>query len=205
MNTNLNTGNFIPLAQPYNTAPWNYTGMEEVGSIPNEDVVDWVLIELRDAPDAASATPATRYAMRAAFLLKNKSVVSGDGISWLEFSGSISQNLFVVVWHRNHLGIMSAIPLVKTGGIYTYDFTTGADQAYGGGAQTEITTGVWGMIAGNENGDDIIDMTDKSGWTTDAAKSGYRAADFDMNGRVNNQDKNDLWLLNTGSQSQVPE
>ncbi|MBM3434842.1 MAG: hypothetical protein FJY07_01335 [Bacteroidetes bacterium] len=205
MNTHLNTGNFIPLAQPYNTAPWNYPGIEEVGSIPNDDVVDWVLIELRDAPDAASATPATRYAMRAAFLLKNKSVVTGDGTSWLEFSGSITQNLFVVVWHRNHLGGMSAVPLVKTGGIYTYDFTTSVAQAYGTDAQTEIAPGVWGMITGNGNGDNVINLSDKTRWNTDAPKSGYKPADYDMNGRVNNQDKNDLWFMNSGSQSQVPE
>jgi len=205
MNTDLNDAGFLPLVQPYNTAPWNYTGMEEVGSIPNNDVVDWVLVELRDAPDAASATSATVYARQAAFLLKNKSVVAGDGTSLLEFYGTITQNLFVVVWHRNHLGIMSAVPLVKTGGIFTYDFTTSADQAYGTDAQTGIAPGVWGMITGNGNGDNIIDLTDKTRWNTDAPKSGYKPADYDMNGRVNNQDKNDLWFMNIGSQSQVPE
>lgn len=206
MNTNLNAAGFLPLVQPYNTAPWNYNGMEEVGSIPNDDIVDWVLVELRDAPDAATATPATVYARQAAFLLKNKAVVSGDGTSWLEFYGTITQNLFVVVWHRNHLGIMSAVPVVKTGGIYSYDFTGGADRAYGGSsAQKEIAPGVWGMITGNGNGDNIIDLSDKTRWNTDAPKSGYKPADYDMNGRVNNQDKNDLWFVNSGSQSQVPE
>ena len=205
MNTDLNDAGFLPLVQPYNTAPWNYPGLEEVGSIPNGDVVDWVLVELRDAPDAASATQATVYARQAAFLLKNKSIVSGDGTTWLEFYGTITQNLFIVVWHRNHLGIMSAVPVVKTGGIYTYDFTTGADQAFGSNAQKEVAPGIWGMITGNGNGDNIIDLSDKTRWNTDAAKSGYKASDYDMNGRVNNQDKNDKWLMNTGYESQVPE
>lgn len=205
MNTHLNAGNFLPLAQPYNTAPWNYNGIEEVGSIPNAEVVDWVLIELRDAPDAASATPATRYAMQAAFLLKNRSVVGGDGTSWLEFSGSLTQNLFVVVWHRNHLGVMSAVPLVKAGGIYSYDFTVGAGQAYGTDAQIEIASGVWGMNTGDGNGDGTINLSDKTVWNNDGAKSGYRAADYDMNGRVNNQDKNDIWYVKQGIQCQVPQ
>jgi hypothetical protein len=61
------------------------------------------------------------------------------------------------------------------------------------------------MITGNGNGDNIIDLSDKTRWNTDAAKSGYKASDYDMNGRVNNQDKNDKWLMNTGYESQVPE
>ncbi|MEZ5198088.1 MAG: hypothetical protein R2764_17370 [Bacteroidales bacterium] len=48
----LNAKNYIPLAQPYNTYPWNYNGDEAVTEIPTESVVDWVLVELRDAPNA---------------------------------------------------------------------------------------------------------------------------------------------------------
>ncbi|MBN1338239.1 MAG: right-handed parallel beta-helix repeat-containing protein, partial [Bacteroidales bacterium] len=49
MNTTLNSGGHLPLSQPYNQAPWYYSGTEAVTAIPNTDVVDWVLIELRDA------------------------------------------------------------------------------------------------------------------------------------------------------------
>ncbi len=41
----------VPLNQPYNTAPWNYTGTESVVSVPAL-AIDWVLIELRDATSA---------------------------------------------------------------------------------------------------------------------------------------------------------
>jgi hypothetical protein len=47
MTTILNAEGLIPLSQPYNNVPWNYNGTEYVGSIPNTDIVDWVLIELR--------------------------------------------------------------------------------------------------------------------------------------------------------------
>ncbi len=47
MNTTLNQGTLIPLNQPYNTAPWNYNGTENVTNIP-PDIVDWVLVELRE-------------------------------------------------------------------------------------------------------------------------------------------------------------
>ena len=46
MLTTLRDSGFIPLSQPYNTPPWNYSGLEKVKEIPI-DVVDWILIELR--------------------------------------------------------------------------------------------------------------------------------------------------------------
>ena len=54
MTTGLNQANMLPLGQPFNTAPWNYDETEMVTAIPNGNAVDWVLVELRDAPDAAS-------------------------------------------------------------------------------------------------------------------------------------------------------
>ena len=48
MNSNLNSSGYIPLSQPFNQLPWNFTGTESVTSIPNADIVDWVLIELRE-------------------------------------------------------------------------------------------------------------------------------------------------------------
>ena len=51
MNTTFNDNGILPLNQPYNTAPWYYPGTESVASIPNPDIVDWVLVELRDATE----------------------------------------------------------------------------------------------------------------------------------------------------------
>jgi hypothetical protein len=89
MNTELNGLTDFPLSQPYNQPPWNYSGTESVGSIPNSNVVDWLLIELRDATDAPSATPPTIIAQQAAFVLMDGSVVGMDGSSILSFNHSI--------------------------------------------------------------------------------------------------------------------
>ncbi len=105
----------LPLEQPYNTAPWNYNGGESVPSIPTTDIVDWVLVELRDAPDAASAIPATIISQHAAFLRNDGQIVGLDGVSELTFYSTVNQQLFGVVWHRNHLGVMSAFPLALLG------------------------------------------------------------------------------------------
>jgi hypothetical protein len=63
------------LRQPYNTAPWDYSGMESVSEIP-QGVVDWILVELRSLPGASS-----KVASRAAFLKSDGSVVDLDGSS----------------------------------------------------------------------------------------------------------------------------
>ncbi len=207
MTTMLNTAGLIPFSQPFYIQPWQYTGSESVTSIPNANIVDWVLIELRDATDAASANSTSVIARQAAFLTCNGTVVGLDGSSILSFDNSINHQLFVVVWHRNHLGIMAANAVTQSGGIYTYDFSTGAGQAYGGSSgQKEIGSVVWGMIAGDGNADGDINSDDKTNvWSSQAGTNGYKSGDFDMNGQVMNQDKNDVWVGNIGAESQVPQ
>ena len=205
MTTALNTSEVIPLAQPYNTAPWNYSGLESVAAIPNGDVVDWVLIELRDAADAASATSATRIARKAAFLKKDGSIVGTDGTSFLQFNNSITQQLYVVIWHRNHLGVLSANALSETAGVYNYDFSTAMTQAYNGGAGYKlIGSGIYGMAGGDNDADGDVDLTDIASWKTDAGNAGYKSTDFDLNTQVSNSDKNDVWVENTTIIGQVP-
>jgi len=202
MNTGLSE---LPLTQPYQDFPWNYSGTESVTNIP-PGVVDWVLIEYRDAPDAASATAATMIGLQAAFLLISGSVVDLDGISVLQPNISFAQQLFVVIYHRNHISIMSANPLVLAGSVYQYDFTDGEMKVFGGmEGHIEIVPGIWGMISGDCNADGIINESDLyEVWNTNSGLKGYKQADPSMNGQVDNRDKNDFIIKNIGSGSQVP-
>jgi hypothetical protein len=206
MLTQLNTAGYLPLSQPYDSPPWNYPGTENVTSIPSDDVVDWVLIEVRDAANASSATGATVVARKAAFITRDGNIATLDGSDDVQFGVEITQNLFAVVWHRNHLGIMSAAPLAKTGDVYVYDFTTAAGQVHGGSlGQKELVAGVWGMISGDGDADKTIGNIDKLDvWNPQAGTSGYKAGDFNMNAQVDNIDKNDCWRPNAGRSSQVP-
>ncbi|OQX72714.1 MAG: hypothetical protein B6D61_13335 [Bacteroidetes bacterium 4484_249] len=206
MYTALFNGGLLPLSQPYNVPPWNYSGIESVQLFPNTNIVDWVLIELRDASGADSATEATMIARQAAFLLNDGSIVGLDGISMLKFYKPINDSLFVVIWHRNHLGIMSTIPLTETGGIYSYNFTTSSAQAYGINAQKELAPGVWGMIASDGNADGQVNIDDKDNvWAPQAGEAGYKSGDYNLNGQVANPDKNYFWVPNIGKGSQVPD
>ncbi len=205
MATDLKDHGALPLSQPYNTAPWNYGGTESVGAIP-ANVVDWVLVDLRDATSASNATGATTVERQAAFLLSNGSVVGLDGTSLLVFSAPISNTPYLAVWHRNHLGVLSANPLSGFGGQYSYDFSTSVDQAHGGSAGYKlIDTGLYGMVAGDADSDGTVDGGDISAWGTVAGTSGYTEGDLNMDAQANNPDKNDVLIPNTGKSDQVPD
>jgi hypothetical protein len=205
MSTDLNTGGVLPLAQPFNTTPWSYNGTESVDTVPAGSV-DWVFLELRDAADAASATPATVFARQAAFVMNDGTIVSTDGSSDPVFTGSLTQNLFVVIYHRNHLSVMSATAVTKSGGVYPYNFTIGETQAYGGAnGHKQVGPRTWGMIGGDSDANGTIEAADKTVWAGQAGTTGYKSGDLNMNTQVDNVDKNDVYVGNKGSSSQVPE
>ena len=207
MATNLNPTE-IPLLQPYNTAPWDYAGTEYVSSIPNEDIVDWVLIELRDTTDVEFATGNTMIDQQAAFLLKDGKIVDTAGRDARPcVSTTVSNNLFLVIWHRNHLGIISASPLSYNKGVYSFDYSTGSDKVYGGNTgYDELSTGIWGMISGDGDADGIVDNNDKTvSWEIQAGESGYFSGDYNLDTQIENNDKDGYWLINFEKESQVPE
>jgi hypothetical protein len=206
MSTALNGNDLLPLDHPFGGEPWNYSGTEAVGAIPNSNVVDWVLVELRDAPDAASAGSSTRLTRKAAFLLKNGSVVDLDGSSQLSFSANIIDKLFLVVQHRNHLSIMSATALSGFNNKYSYNFTTAMNKAYGVNAQAALNGTVFGLFGGDANGDGEINDDDRTLiWNNEAGKTGYLSGDTNLDAQSDNKDKNNLWYQNKEKSSQVPE
>jgi len=209
MDTDINS--ILPLTQPYSGSPWNYNGTESVPYIPSSSIVDWVLLELRtnDYGGAGATTWKSAIAKHAAFLMNDGTVVEPDGSPDLPFMAAIgaSDYVYLIVWHRNHLGVLSAWTLTYSGGVYDYDFSTGSGQVYGGTAgHKNLGGGVWGMIAGDGNADGIINIDDKNNsWAPHAGSTGYSSGDFDMDIQVYNIDKNDIWLPNFGKASQVPE
>ena len=204
METYLNTFGMLPNGQPFDNIPWNYAGTENVASFPS-DVVDWVLVELRDATDAASAGSGTVLMRQAALLLDDGSITGLDGISDLQFNTSATQQLFAVIYHRNHLAVISANPLTESGGVYTYDFSDDMGKAYGGPLAQKQINGIWCMIVGDADANGQINNVDKNDyWLLQNGNVGYNESDFDMSAIVQAPDK-DKWETNTGKGTQVPE
>ncbi|MBK7259693.1 MAG: DNRLRE domain-containing protein [Ignavibacteriae bacterium] len=188
MSTTLASAGYLPLVQPYSAAPWSHGGGESVSSIPT-GVVDWVLLELR-----TGTTGATKVATRAAFIKSNGAITDLDGISPVQFSGLPAGSYFVVVYHRNHLAVMSAATVALAASSEPYDFTTGPDKYYGGDAK-EVATGVYGMWAGdvtgngivkyNLGGNDRLPIFQRVGGTNvNATVNGYYPEDVNLNGQV---------------------
>lgn len=188
MNHSLRSNNLLPTSQPYSVAPWNYNGGENLAILP-PNMTDWVLLEVRDATN-----PANLLDRSAAILLSDGSVVDIDGNpNGVRFK-QLTQvgNYFVSVKHRNHVGAMTATPIVLPSGAI-YDFTTAATQAYGIGQQTALpNSNQWGLYAADYNHDGIINYRDGNTYlqsstfvpqytTIDANGNGLKdAADFDL-------------------------
>jgi hypothetical protein len=206
MNTDLNLNGLIPLSHPYSGPPWNYGGLESITAIPNADVIDWVLVELRETTGGpASAIGTTTIARKAGFVLKNGNIVETDGASLLHFDLTITQDLYVVIWHRNHLAVISSGPLSNTGTTYLWDFTTGAGQAFGTNALSDLGSGLFGMIAGDGNSNGIVQNTDETNvWKVQLNQFGYLQGDFNLNSIVQNTDETNYWKVNLNKASQVP-
>ena len=208
METDLNSN--LPLSQPYYTSPWNYNGNETVTSITNPNIVDWVLVELRTSTQWASTTTnESTVARKAAFLLNDGTIIDVDNNTDIPFNTALGQNesFFLVVKHRNHLGILSAWALTLSGGVYNYDFSTGPGQVVGTNqGHKYLGNGTWGMYAGDGNSDGVINFNDNSNpWQLQAGGTGYLQSDCNMDTQADNKDKNDFWFPNLWESSQIPE
>lgn len=198
MSTTLNTNGYIPLTQPYNTAPWNYTGTESVDTIP-AGVVDWILLELR-------SDLTTQLSRRAAFLLSDGSVVDLDGVSNVKFPGVAPGDYYTVIRHRNHLAVMTASPVTLSYSPVLYDFSTTQTQAFGTNAMVSLTGG-FGLFTGDPNRDGQITALDFNTWNvnTKAGQTGYVEDDINLDAQVTALDFN-FWNSNTklGAVTNVP-
>jgi hypothetical protein len=202
MKTTLNDSGSVPLSQPFNKAPWNYNGLEAVTNLPS-GVVDWVLIGLRNSAEA------TDISARAAFVNQDGNVVDTNGTSTVSFDTVNAGNFYLVVYHRNHLPIMSSSALYLDNNSLLYDFTTAQTQSYSTGASPmkELAIGVYGLIAGDGNSDGRVDEVDQdSVWRAQngTAWKYTKLADFNLDGGIDVADMNIYWRPNFNSITQVP-
>jgi hypothetical protein len=200
----LNLGGLLPLNQPFNVNPWNYNGTETVEQIPNNEIVDWILLEFRDAADSLSANEATSIYKTAAFIKEDGAIVDLDGVNQPKVALSYEYNLYLIIWHRNHLPTMSAFPLNDSDGNFIYNFSNSADKVFGGtSSHKQLSPVIWGFIAADGNADGQINNEDKNDiWNHELYSTGYKSGDFTMDGHVNFEDKL-LWEINVGKGSLI--
>ncbi len=155
MGNSFGTTNLIPAAQPYNAAPFNYSGMEAVDTANHPaNLVDWVMVELRSTYNGSPVA----NGRRAGFLLTDGSIVDTNGTT-LRFWNVTEGHYYIVVKHRNHLPIMTRDSIFLSNVTPQYDFTTGQSKAYGTDTvtfnlrpQSLLIANVYGMRAGDAGG-----------------------------------------------------
>ena len=192
-----------PAGQPYKGAPWNYAGTEgDTITHYSSTVVDWVLVSLRSSP--SNLTSVWRCA------------------GWLHEDGTITfpKNCiqvplgayYILVEHRNHLGVLSPTPVSIINNTIRYDFTlndsyiTTNPPSFGSKA---LTNGKWVMYSGDAmktttttNFD--INFNDAQLWKSESGIfDQYRRGDFNLDADVNFSDQV-LWKANNGRYSGVP-
>ncbi len=182
MNDALRSLASFPLTSPYGTGETIASSVLTVTG--NTAVVDWVKVELRDKTTAANILKT-----RSGLLLANGNIVDIDGSSPLSFSNTASDNYYVALIHRNHLGVRTQNSVALSGTTMIVDFTSPATALYG-----NILTGTVNLIySGDIDGTGLIDATDRSGTWNNRNQTGYLKYDCNMNGTVDASDRAFTW------------
>ncbi len=207
---------YTPFGQPYNIAPWNYSGNSGAtygdpsapGAPPMvtpypADVVDWVLVTVRKN----GILPANNYWSCAGWVHTDGQVTFPDPCGGLVLTPG--DNYYVLVQHRTHLGVLSpSVATYSCGGmVINWDFTTSNSYApifrYG---QKQVAPGVWAMHAAN--GEQVtsiaaISSSDRTTWRAFQNTYGYSIGDFNMSAFTESAGDETLWKTNQNRTSGI--
>jgi hypothetical protein len=194
-------GAATPLGQPFKNEPWNYRGTEgdTITTYPTT-VVDWVLVSLRT--DSLTSNTIFRKA------------------GWLHSDGHISfvspcftlpdGGYFVLIEHRNHIGVLSRSKTIIQSNVLMHDFTVNDSYvminppSFG----QKQKGAKWVMLAGDGQKNTPItnydiNFNDSQLWKIQSGIfDQYLYGDYNMDADINFSDSF-LWKLNSGKYSGV--
>ncbi len=188
----LRANGLLPLSEPFTDLDYIHIGgggESAAQAVFNVDgpgaVVDWVFLELRDKTDSDVIV-----ATRSALLRRDGRVVDVDGSSPVSFSKVAVDEYYLVVKHRNHLGVMSAFPIAFSTTAVMVDFTNDINKIFGAfNGVTDLGDGFLGLYSGDFNHSGQIQNTDFNFMIpTLGVPAGYLPGDHDLNGQVQNTD-----------------
>ncbi|MEZ4685361.1 MAG: hypothetical protein R3B47_04640 [Bacteroidia bacterium] len=184
MRTALNMQQVLPVNQPFNVAPWNYSGTESVTVMPHDSIVDWVLIEVRDTANRRNVLE-----RQAAFLLHDGTLVGMNGHALLPVPQASS--FYLAVQHRNHLAVMTEHPVQLMGSTYFADLTDSAT-VYHNPAEANspfiLMDGRAMMLQGDETSDNQVNSLDLGGVMNQYFTIGNKTSDINLDGVTNSID-----------------
>lgn len=152
MNDNLRSLGYLPTNTPYSdgatvaASVFNTGGTSGTG-LAQDDIVDWVLVELRSANDRGNLINE-----RSALLQRDGDIVALDGVSDLIMTAGPT-NYYVVLNHRNHLGAMTASTFGLTEATATVvNLKSNEVSTFGNNARVDMGSGNWALWTGDTNG-----------------------------------------------------
>ncbi len=194
-----------PAGQPYNISPWDYTGIEGkawTDSNYTGNETDWILTSFRTGIEKS-----TEISKTAGLLMKDGNISFPDRCA---LTTSMGSPLYIVIEHRNHMGIMTPqkIPVINNSLFWNFTLSDSYKDLTSVG-QKEIIPGIWAMFAGDGDQSDSqsydIKGTDKTLWlNNNGIFQQYSIPDFNLDGDINGADKV-LWFENNGVSSRVPK
>jgi hypothetical protein len=139
MRDDLREKNLIPLVTPYpamgftELSPSDAIGAGVLGKTGDDDndIVDWVFVELRDSLD-----PTNILDTRSALLQRDGDIVEVNGTSAITFSQVKAGSYYVSIQHRNHLGVMSKYPIAMSDIATVIDFRDPSTRTFDFGIAT---------------------------------------------------------------------
>ncbi|MBK9763867.1 MAG: hypothetical protein IPO87_11000 [Flavobacteriales bacterium] len=212
MADSLRVNGLIPLSEPFSAMGFTQAGGGGGEVMPasmltttgNNAIVDWVLVELRNA-----SVPATIVATQSALITRSGNVISANG-SPVRLSVQ-NGNYYIALRHRNHFGVMSAVPLSLSASATSFDLSLLSTATWGtearktkGAVQTlwsgEVVRDGKIMYTGSGNDRDVMLVTIGGAVATNVA-NGYLRDDLNLDGRVKYTgaaNDRDLILVNIG-------
>lgn len=198
MRDDLRINNFLPTTSPYGdgitcqSEVFNTGGSAGNGAI-NDDIIDWVLVELRNSSNSGVIENS-----KSALLQRDGDVVDIDGVSDLVIPFAPG-DYYVAVRHRNHLGVMTANAAPLSQQTRVANFINSNFNTYGSNSRVLLGNGKMALWAGDVNNDGSLKFSGSNN-DTNAIKdfilsdplnvlnfitfssSGYLNADIDLNG-----------------------
>ncbi len=198
--------NLLPVRSPYADS----TIVTANTSVPNDmpvNIVDWLYLQFRpaDCDSCAEHILGHGYTGVSCLLRRDGALLDALGREGVVIPQLPQGLYFIVVEHRNHLKVMSALP-VDTKNLFEYnfdqpvknyyDFTEAKNQFYTlnddmqRGCRLEPVQGKWVVAAGDGDKGHQIESNDYDFWFRhNTLGVGYHRADYDCGGLVEGRDE----------------
>ena len=210
MRDDLRKKGYLPLTEPYSAMGYTFNNGGGESVLPSvfetagpNAIVDWIIVELRDSADHTVMSHSI-----AALLQRDGDIVDLDGTSRLKILNRPHRRYKVGIKHRNHLGVMTAQPMLLNHRVNIIDFTEMNDNAWEGQgfATTEYPMKVFSndrraLWAGNVDFNnkvlfqgagvdpaalfsDVLSNPNNQDFLTNFILTGYQRGDVNMDGRA---------------------